>query len=326
MSYFRVSLILNFFINSYSPLWYPIAYLHILQQKPTAQFTNKFMNKANQSKNKAVILNLFQDLTFHMSFPTRLGIQIFTFSFLIFFFCFTQYSISKSATITFPSKDGLTITADTYMVNPDKKTPFIILFHQAGWSRGEYGEIAPKLNKLGFNCMAVDLRSGGSVNGVQNETTVQAQKQGKPVNYTDAEQDIISSIEYARKNFAKGKLIAWGSSYSAALVLKITGDNPNLIDGVISFAPGEYFKRLGKSPTWIQDSAKNITVPVFITSGKNEYNNWAPIYGVINTDSKTYYLPDTKGNHGSRALWDKFFDSPGYWKAVNEFLQKNFQS
>ena len=252
--------------------------------------------------------------------PKILFITFSVFLFLIL----TQSSNAQGETITFPSKDGLTITADTYITNPDNKTPFIVLFHQAGWSRGEYNEIAPKLNKLGFNCMAVDQRSGGSVNGIHNETTALAQKEGKPINYTDAEQDIVASLEYARKNFADGKLIAWGSSYSAALVLKVAGDQPNLVDGVVSFAPGEYFKRLGKSPTWIQESAKNITAPVFITSAQSEYNNWAPIYGVINTDTKTYYLPKTKGNHGSRALWDKFFDSPGYWKAVTEFLNKNY--
>jgi len=235
----------------------------------------------------------------------------------------SKSSHAQGKLITFSSKDGLTITADTYISNPDKKTPFIVLFHQAGWSRGEYIEIAPKLNKLGFNCMAVDQRSGNAVNGVQNETTALAQKKGKPINYTDAEQDIIASLEYARKNFAEGKLIAWGSSYSAALVLKVAGDYPALVDGVVSFAPGEYFKRLGKSPTWVQDSAKNITVPVFITSAQSEYNNWSGIYRVINTDTKTYYLPDTKGNHGSRALWAKFFDNPGYWKAITEFLNKN---
>ena len=243
--------------------------------------------------------------------------------FCIFIFQLLLIQKTNSTTITFPSKDGLTITADTYITNPDKETPFIVLFHQAGWSRGEYNEIAPRLNKLGFNCMAVDQRSGGSVNDVQNETTLLAQKEGKPVTYVDAEQDIIASLEYARKNFADGKLIAWGSSYSAALVLKVAGDHPVLVDGVVSFAPGEYFKRLGKGPTWVQDSAKNITAPVFITSAKSEHNNWAGIYSVINTKTKTYYLPDTKGNHGSRALWAKFFDSPGYWEAVTEFLNKN---
>jgi len=240
------------------------------------------------------------------------------------FLILTQSSNAQGETITFPSKDGLTITADTYITNPDNKTPFIVLFHQAGWSRGEYNEIAPKLNKLGFNCMAVDQRSGGSVNGIQNETTALAQKEGKPINYTDAEQDIVASLEYARKNFADGKLIAWGSSYSAALVLKVAGDQPNLVDGVVSFAPGEYFTKFGKSRTWVTESAKNITVPVFVTSAKSEGRKWSPIFNSIKSDGKVSYLPDSKGNHGSRALWEKFFDSPGYWKAVTEFLNKNF--
>jgi len=104
--------------------------------------------------------------------PKILFITFSVFLFLIL----TQSSNAQGETITFPSKDGLTITADTYITNPDNKTPFIVLFHQAGWSRGEYNEIAPKLNKLGFNCMAVDQRSGGSVNGIQNETTALAQK------------------------------------------------------------------------------------------------------------------------------------------------------
>jgi len=269
---------------------------------------------------KSVILNLFQDL---FLFSNKVGIQIFIFSFL-FLVISSVPSSADGKKITFPSKDGLTITADTYITNPDKKTPFIVLFHQAGWSRGEYNEIAPKLNKLGFNCMAVDLRSGGSVNNVGNETTKLAKKEGKPITYIDTEQDIVASLEYARKNYADGKLIAWGSSYSAALVLKVAGDHPILVDGVVAFAPGEYFTKFGKGKTWVTESAKNITVPVFVTSAKSERGKWAPIYNSINTDTKTSYLPDTKGNHGSRALWGKFFDSPGYWEAVTRFLKNNF--
>ena len=34
--------------------------------------------------------------------------------------------------------------ADLYIAH-DASAPFILLFHQAGWSRGEYLEIAPKL-------------------------------------------------------------------------------------------------------------------------------------------------------------------------------------
>ena len=229
-----------------------------------------------------------------------------------------------ATTITYPSKDGLPIVADIYITNEDKSTLFIVLFHQAGWSRGEYLEIAPELNRLGFNCMAVDLRSGNKVNGVTNQTAKEAKKEGKGTTYVDTIQDIEASLEYARENYTSDKLIAWGSSYSAALVLKVAGDNPKLVDGVMSFAPGEYFAKLGKSPTWVQESAKNITVPVFITSARDEKNRWSDIYDAIPSKNKTSYVPVTKGNHGSRTLWKKFNDNQGYWDAVTQFLKKNY--
>jgi len=63
-------------------------------------------------------------------------------------------------TLIINSDDDIKIITDSYIISEDPKTPVIVLFHQAGWSRGEYLEIAPKLNHLGFNCVAVDLRSG----------------------------------------------------------------------------------------------------------------------------------------------------------------------
>ena len=223
--------------------------------------------------------------------------------------------------ISFNSKDGLEITADLYWQHDDKTKPFIVLCHQAGWSRGEYREIAPALNELGFNCMAIDQRSGGKVNGIDNESTARATKANKPVDYVDAEQDIIAAVEYARENYAAGKLILWGSSYSAALTLRVTGEHSDKIDGALAFAPGEYFTRSGKPGNWIATSAKKISCPVFITSAQNEKKNWAKIYAAIESESKTSFLPKTKGNHGSRALWAQFKDSKDYWSPVKTFLE-----
>lgn len=233
------------------------------------------------------------------------------------FFADTQ----EAKTITFPSKDGLTITADLYILH-DKTAPFIVLFHQAQWSRGEYEEIAPRLNMMGFNCMAVDLRSGGTVNGVRNETFIEAQESMKPTKYVDAYRDIESAMEYAKKYYAQGKLIIWGSSYSSALVLKYAGDNPEKVDAVLSFSPGEYFASQGKSKEWITESAMHITKPVFITSARSEKSSWWGIFAAIQSDKKEYFLPTTAGNHGSRALWSKFGDSVYYWEAVENFLNK----
>ncbi len=238
----------------------------------------------------------------------------------IWLILFINGQIQAKETITFKAKDGLVITADLYSPHPSE-VPFVILFHQAQWSRGEYIEIAPKLNKMGFNCMAVDLRSGGNVNKVSNLTNQQATKFGKPTDYLDAFGDMESAVKYVKSQYAKTKIVIWGSSYSASLVIKLAADHPTLINGVLAFSPGEYFD---KSKTYIKDSAKNVKCPVFITSALNEKKQWKKIFKAIPSKSRQSFLPKTKGNHGSRALWSKFNDSKDYWHAVSNFLYQYF--
>ena len=238
--------------------------------------------------------------------------------FLILVLSFTV-SIFGQKTIIFKAKDDLEVTADLYLTD-DAKAPMIVLFHQAGWSRGEYKEIAPKLNKLGFNCLAVDQRSGGEINDVSNETFKKAEGKGLSTNYVDAIPDMNAAIDYVKANYKEAsKTLIWGSSYSAGLVLKIAAER-NDIDGVLSFSPGEYYSKQGKPKDWIKSTAKNITVPTFITSAKLEQKSWWDIAAEIPEENRAYFLPTKLGKHGSRASWERFSDSAEYWKAVEEFL------
>ena len=103
------------------------------------------------------------------------------------------FHVANAQTVNFDSEDGLEAAAELYMSHP-KSAPFIVLFHQAGWSRGEYEEIAPKLNKMGYNCLAVDLRSGGEVNNVRNITKQNAVKGMKETEYVHSLPDMRSAI------------------------------------------------------------------------------------------------------------------------------------
>jgi len=228
-------------------------------------------------------------------------------------------SALATKTIYFKAKDGVEVAADLYLTHPIS-APFIILFHQANWSRGEYKEIAPRLNNMGYNCMAVDLRSGGSINDVNNITKQNAIKGMKETNYVNALPDMEAAIKHAKDNFVEGKLIVWGSSYSAALSIKLAGDTLKPIDAVLAFSPGEYFASQGKPRDYVTSGAININKPIFITSAKGEKNAWWGIYVAIPAERKTYYLPETMGNHGSKALWSKFSDAEDYWKEVDRFL------
>lgn len=231
--------------------------------------------------------------------------------------CFAAQASEK---VTFKAADGVEVVAELHMSHP-KTAPMIVLFHQAGWSRGEYLEIAPTLNRLGYNCLAVDLRSGNLVNGVRNETNKNARALMRETRYVDAYQDIAAAVEYSRA-MTSNKLILWGSSYSSALVIKYAGDNPGKAQAVLSFSPGEYFRSQGKPGDWITTSATHVTCPVFIASARNEKANWQGIYDAIPADGKMNYIPtETLGNHGSSALWVRQPDHKDYWEAVVTFLK-----
>jgi len=247
--------------------------------------------------------------------------RVFTLALLLAAFACTA---AGSETVTFAAKDGLLLSADIYAPHDQAGTPFIVLFHQAGSSRGEYSGIAPWLNSLGYNCMAVDQRSGEVSQGVENETARRAAEAHRETGYLAALPDIRAALEYARKHYGKGPVIAWGSSYSAALVLQIAGVSPGQADGVLAFSPGEYFERAGKSATWIAESARHIRIPVFISSARGEADQWAAIYATIESGSKAKFVPATDGRHGSRALWAQYPDSGDYRAAVRTFLEQHF--
>lgn len=225
--------------------------------------------------------------------------------------------------VTFDAADGLSVTADLYVQHPETN-PFIVFFHQAGWSRGEYRPIVQSFLDMGFNCMAVDQRSGAKINDVVNETAGRASEAGLGTTFVDAIPDMKAAILYARAHYAKGRLAIWGSSYSAALVLHIAHEFPRDVHVVLSFSPGEYFTRFGKSASFVTDAAAKMTQAAFITSAQNEQQQWQGIYDAIPHKEKSFFLPETAGNHGSRALWQSFADSDAYMSAVKEFLAKQF--
>src|ERR1035437_5635722 len=148
-----------------------------------------------------------------------LTVCIFSFS---SFAAMSQYSPKPATKIYFPASDALLITADLYFVNDS--LPYMILCHQAGYSRGEYMETAAKFCNLGYNCIAIDQRSGNEVNGVKNETAALAIQKKKPTTYLDAEQDIVAALDYAYTQSGK-KVFLVGSSYSASLIMKIATTN-----------------------------------------------------------------------------------------------------
>jgi len=249
--------------------------------------------------------------------------------FLIFIFnaCNNKYeqkktTIKENNTISniqiyetsFLSLDSLEISAKVYEVSPD--APVILLCHQARFNKFEYEGIAQKLNERGFNCVAIDQRSGGPISNQINETTIRAIEANKPIGYLDAEQDILAAINYTANKYHQ-KVILWGSSYSSTLALYIALSNDQ-VKAVLSFSPGNYFA--DEKGSLIEKLAL-LTKPMFITSSKRESSEISQLISQMTLNkNQVHFIPKGNGHHGSRVLWKQQTDGQEYWEAVNAFL------
>ena len=222
-----------------------------------------------------------------------------------------QESINVTETITFSAEDGLTVTADLYKTE-NADAPYIILFHRAGWSRGEYRVIAPRLNENGFNCLAVDQRSGKKIRGVINQTAAEAKSHRYSRWYTDALPDLKAAFLYVKEELKASKIILWGSSYSAAFVFIMGEEFSDDIKGILSFSPGYPFKVAGKE---IWEYARNTKCPVFITAEKRIKNKAKTIYGSVPFSADNIFLD--VNTHGSSLLWTQ---TDATWEQVISFL------
>lgn len=236
------------------------------------------------------------------------------FTLVSFYTSFSQ-SGKHTNTITFYAKDSVLITADTYFL--DDIEPTVLLCHQAGFSRGEYIETAKKLNQLGFSCMAIDQRSGKEVNGITNQTAIDADSKFMNVGYTGAKRDLEAAIDYLFDLNGNQPIILVGSSYSASLALWIGSKNLK-IKAVAAFSPGEYLKNLS-----LADSIKQLKIPTFITSSQREIRQVEKLIRFVKSKNISHFKPDVEGIHGSRAIWDSTEGHEAYWNAFKEFLLKN---
>lgn len=217
--------------------------------------------------------------------------------------------------VEFPSTDGLLISGVLWEMA--ESAPIILLCHQSGSNYHEYDEIAPQLNDLGFNCLAIDQRAGGILFDLVNLTADRAISEGKSVSFLDAQQDIDASIDYCYNRY-KSPVIVWGSSYSAGLGLHLAHTNEK-VSAVIAFSPGDYFE--DDFPP-LSKTMETFTKPFFITSAKHEAKAISSfLENTINDSLHIQFTPENDGTHGSKALWKETVNHEEYWNELSIFLK-----
>jgi alpha-beta hydrolase superfamily lysophospholipase len=215
--------------------------------------------------------------------------------------------------VTFPAADGLPVSADLHSV--PKARAFLVLCHRSHFHRGEYVEIAPRLAHLGYDCLAIDQRSGMNVLGRVNETCARAKERKLATGYVAARPDIEAAVEYTRDRCRGRPIVLVGSSYSASLSLVIASSETSL-RAVAAFSPGEHLRGFV-----VTDAVAGLSVPTFVTATQKEVPATRELVKRAPRGRVTFHSPRHEGAHGARCLWAKTAGSEEYWKVFLAFLE-----
>ena len=225
--------------------------------------------------------------------------------------------------VTLTAADGVKVYGHYWPASSgDKgKAPLILAFHQADSSHAEYEPLAPRLNKAGFNVLAIDQRSGGDEFGGKNQTVAGL---GRSADYDAALPDLEAALAWGRLQAKGAPVLVWGSSYSAALVFVLAAKHPAEVQGLLAFSPSEY---LGKGDA-VAKAARSLKMPVFIdqATDEREIESSRAIFDALpgGKGTKTLFLASTAGVHGSATLRAERNKrgADENWRAVLAFLAR----
>ncbi|MFO7868874.1 MAG: dienelactone hydrolase family protein [Bacteroidales bacterium] len=227
-----------------------------------------------------------------------------------------QDSLFSQKLVTFRASDGLTVTADLYETDIESQR-YLLLFHQAEYSRGEFKQIATRLIKLGFNCLAVDLRYGNEVNFINNETAMRARQGSYDVSMLDAKRDMVAAIQYVHTLQDSARIFLLGSSYSASLALVLAQERED-VEAVIAFSPGEFFG----AQLNVENTLRGLDKPIFVGCPRSEYFYVSQLLSGVTSSNKVVFRPQSSdGLHGAKTLWWESATRDEFWLSLLFFLK-----
>jgi dienelactone hydrolase len=205
--------------------------------------------------------------------------------------------------LTLHAADGVTVYGTLGRAQPHGRS-IVLLFHQAHANRHEYDSVVPALQKLGFDTLAIDQRSGGDLFGGHNETVARL---GASADYLAALPDLEAALAWAgTQHYAR--IVAVGSSYSSSLVIILAAKHPQDLSAIASFSPGEYFD----DKDLIKHAAAKVIVPFYITTDPDEAGDVAEVLRDAHGANIVHYQPKV-GVHGASTLVAA--RDPGGWQA-----------
>lgn len=230
--------------------------------------------------------------------------------------CLVSVQIQAQRLVTFSAADGLEVSADLYETDIESHR-YMILFHQAEYSRGEFQQIATRLIKLGFNCLAVDLRYGNEINFIHNETAMRARQGNFEVSMLAAKRDMEAAISYVKSLQDSVSIFLLGSSFSASLALIMANERTD-ITAVMAFSPGEFFGEKYQ----VEERLRGLSIPVFVGCPRSEYFYVTQLVSGVTSRNKIVFRPESSdGLHGAKTLWWESQTRDEFWLSLLFFLK-----
>ena len=230
---------------------------------------------------------------------------------------------TTSEEITFLSADGTTLHADLHRSGRGS-APLLLMFHQGGSNaRAEYAPILPRLLEAGFDALAVDLRRGGDTYGGTNRTVDALGHNDTP--YCEVYPDVVASLQQALEAAGGETIIAWGSSYSGTLALRLAAERPEDVAAVIAFSPASGGP-LAECPA--NEQADRLAIPTLVVrpSGEAEIPSVQEQLRIFAEAGHLTYVADP-GSHGASTLVpdrvEGGADTAAAWETVLEFLRES---
>jgi pimeloyl-ACP methyl ester carboxylesterase len=251
---------------------------------------------------------------------TRLSLKISTLGFCLALVASagrSQEVPAESKTVEIVAADGIIVYVDTYVGDPG--APTILLFHQAGSNaRAEYAGLIPRLMDEGFNVLAPDQRRGGGRLGGENRTVAGLGE--AEYSYCDAYADLEGVLALAEEWQLGGPRIAWGSSYSAALAIRLAAEHPLEVGAALAFSPASGDPMEGCEP---ESYLAGLTQPLLVLRPGSETESPRVLEQLERFSAaghQTYIAP--QGVHGSSMLNpDRAGGVEDTWEVVREFLR-----
>lgn len=230
----------------------------------------------------------------------------------------------SSREVRFTTADGVHVTADLHRGSGPRTAPMLLLFHQGGASaRGEYSPIIPRLLAAGYHVLAVDLRSGGNRFDGVNRTV---RGLGRSTSsYCEVYPDLEAALRFVRQEGFTGRIVAWGSSYSATLAIRLGADRGDEVAAVVAFSPAGGEPMAGCQPGSMLTRLK-VPLLVLRPSAEMELDHVRELAATLTRHGHEHFVPE-RGVHGSSMLVAERVGGPveATWDRLLRFLSRSTQ-